>query len=197
MIWFSSDSHFGHLNLCLGTSKWTDKSSCRNFPDPETMSNHIISNINSVVGLHDTLYHLGDFALGGVANYFLYWRMINCKNIHLITGNHDNIHGQTYDPEYNGVKVSTLFSSYSSYKEIFYNKTRICLFHFPIASWNEMAKGAIHLFGHCHSCPQEKFRNGGKSMDVGLDGNNFFPYSIDEIFSIMADKPTKREGHHA
>lgn len=38
--------------------------------------------------------------------------------------------------------------------------------------------------------------NGGKSMDVGLDGNNLMPYHIDEIFDLMKDRPVKKEGHH-
>lgn len=161
------------------------------------MGEKIIENLNSVISPEDELYCLGDFAFGGVANYFSYRPRINCKNIHLILGNHDSQHGKVFDPEHNGVKTSSLFTSYMTYKEMFYNKTRICLFHYPISSWNEMSGGSILLHGHCHRSPQQKFDNGGRSMDVGLDGNNLMPYSIDEIFELLKDKNPTKEGHHA
>ena len=196
MIWFSSDFHFCHKNIVYGVSNWGDKSGCRAFNTIEEMNNTIINNLNSKIAPEDTLYCLGDFAFSGTKNYFIWREKINCKNIHLIFGNHDNKHGQVFDPEWNGKKTSSLFTTYSQYKEIYCNNTKMCLFHYPISSWNEMSGGSIHLFGHCHSLKQDKFFNGGKSREVGLDGNNFFPYSIDEIFDIFKETTALKEGHH-
>ena len=157
----------------------------------------IIDNINSVVGENDTLYHLGDFCFGSIDNYRAREK-IKCRNIHYVCGNHSNKNGKEYDPVMScGNRVSSLFKSYGYYAEIFYNKTRIVLFHYPIASWNEMPSGSIMLHGHTHRCPEDRYVNGGKSMDVGLDGNNLMPYNLDTIVDIMKDRPIKREGHHA
>ena len=53
-----------------------------------------------------------------------------------------------------------------------------------ISSWNGLNKGVIHLYGHIHSGYKNKFGN-GKKMDVGVDGNGYFPYKITEIVHMM------------
>ena len=68
MIYFCSDLHFGHTNICKGTTKWSDKKKCRNFNTIEEMNNAIVKSINSVVGKNDTLYHIGDWSFGGYEN---------------------------------------------------------------------------------------------------------------------------------
>ena len=165
---------------------------CRDFNTLEDHNNRIVDSINSVVMPEDTLYCLGDFAFSGVQTYFDWRPKLNCQDIHLIAGNHE----KPADSTFNGRSLSSLFESYTTYKEFRVAKKLLVLFHYPIASWNEMAAGSIHLHGHTHSPPASKFFNGGRSMDVGLDGNNYMPYSLDEIMSIMNNRPTKKEGHH-
>lgn len=71
--------------------------------------------------------------------------------------------------------------------------------HYPIASWNEMGRGRIHLHGHLHSSHRHKIHQ-GLSMDVGVDGNYYRPYSVNEIIKIMKNQPIKFtsliEDHH-
>jgi calcineurin-like phosphoesterase family protein len=62
--------------------------------------------------------------------------------------------------------------------------------HYPIASWNNMARGAIHLHGHVHFEPSMRLQQ-GKMMDVGVDGNNLYPISINEVLSVMSKQPIK------
>ena len=203
-IWFFSDPHYGHKNICSGTSSWpADK--VRNFPTVEDMNTRIVDNINSVVKCDDYLICLGDWNFGGIKNLPIFRHRINCYNVGLICGNHDNNHGSEWNPPIKNnsvnssfveVRAANYFSFYQHYLEISVNKTPIVLFHFPISSWNYMNKGSIHLFGHCHSNSEDRFFNGGKSMDVGLDGNNLMPYHVDQIFDLMKDKPVKKEGHH-
>jgi calcineurin-like phosphoesterase family protein len=191
-IFFTSDTHGSHKNLIIGTSKWGNKDKCRKFSTLLEHDEHITEVINSIVRPNDTIYHLGDFAFNGVESFVNFRARINCRNIHLILGNHD----QNIDKEFNGVKLNSLFTTVSNYKEIFLNKKRITLFHYPIASWNGLSEPSIHLHGHTHRSPQEKFMNGGLSMDVGVDGNEYKPYSLDEIFEIMEKRTPKTEGHH-
>lgn len=201
-IYFFSDPHYGHKNYTSGVSSWPDKANCRQFETVEDMNNAVVRQINDKIGQNDEAYCLGDWNFGGMKNAQIFRERITCKKIHLILGNHCNRHGSQINPiipnsqDSNGKHLFfyDLFESVSNYKEIFLNKTRICMFHYPISSWNEMSSGSIHLFGHCHSRPKDRFFNGGKSMDVGLDGGG--PYSIDEIMEVMQNRPTKREGHH-
>ena len=90
-IWFTSDSHWGHKNICIGVSEWDDKEqSCRKFDTLEEMNELIVSNINKYVKEDDILYHLGDWSFGGIENIWEFRKQINCKNIYLVPGNHDH-----------------------------------------------------------------------------------------------------------
>jgi len=57
---FTSDTHFNHANII----KFCD----RPFKDVELMNETLIANWNRVVGLDDTVFHLGDFCLGGAGD---------------------------------------------------------------------------------------------------------------------------------
>ena len=52
------------------------------------MNETIIANWNSVVGPDDIIFHLGDFCLGGSAEWINVLNRLNGK-IYLIAGNHD------------------------------------------------------------------------------------------------------------
>ena len=45
MIWFTSDTHGFHSNICKGCTKWTS-GSMRDFNDPVSMTEQLIENIN-------------------------------------------------------------------------------------------------------------------------------------------------------
>lgn len=74
--------------------------------------------------------------------------------------------------------------------------------HYPIASWEGLSKGVMHLHGHVHFKPDQKF-GPGKMMDVGVDGHpEMKPYSFDEVISLLQDRPKislyngEYEDHH-
>ena len=62
---FTSDTHYGHTNICRGESRWEGKRGCRDFDSVPEMNEAIVEGINSSVGQHDILYHLGDWSFGG------------------------------------------------------------------------------------------------------------------------------------
>ncbi len=77
-------------------------------------------------------------------------------------------------------------------------EARFALMHFPIASWDNMARGAIHLHGHVHFDSSMRLQE-GKMMDVGCEGNGLYPIDMSEIISIMRDRPVKSlfsKDHH-
>lgn len=89
-VFFTSDTHFHHKNICHGVSRWADERTCRPFETLEEMDQKLIENINSTVGEDDILVHLGDWSFGGSDQIWNFRKQINCKNIHLILGNHDH-----------------------------------------------------------------------------------------------------------
>jgi calcineurin-like phosphoesterase family protein len=192
-LWFTSDTHYNHGNICSATTQWTNPVTCREFESLEKMNAHLVGNINEKVGENDILFHLGDWSFGGFEQIELFRNQIVCKNVHIITGNHD--HHIENDRE----GCQSLFSSVNKYLNLvvkwnvgtpLMGEQRFALMHFPIASWDNMARGAIHLHGHVHF-EADKRIGVGKMMDVGCDGNELYPIEMGEVLKLMRDQPIK------
>lgn len=184
-VWVVSDSHYSHKNICRGVTEWRlpDGSvpigQTRDFDTIEQMNETIVNNINSVVGQDDVLIHLGDWSFSGVENIQKFRDRILCNEIHLILGNHDT------NIENNRDNVQELFASVNHYTKLIYKFKTFVLFHYPIASYDGLNKGHIHLHGHVHLPTNLRFGK-GKKMDVGMDGHpTFGVYDMDDIIKIM------------
>jgi len=190
-LFFTSDTHYNHKNICSGTSEWGRGSNLtRKFDTLDEMNSNLVDNINSVVGEDDILVHLGDWSFGGFDSIEEFRNRIICREIHLVLGNHDH-HIQR-----NKNGIQRLFTSVSEY--LYLNVSRpnggktdkfsfVCM-HYPISSWNNMNRGVPHLHGHVH-LPHDLRVSEGKAMDVGVDGNHLTPISLDEILGIMLKQP--------
>lgn len=158
MIFFTSDTHFGHkaiIDFCK-----------RPYSSVEEMNEELVKNWNNTVSKGDTVYHLGDFAFH---NHNIFHKLNGKK--HLIKGNHDD------------KKVLELpWSSVQDYKVLQENRKKFVLFHCPITDWEDMYKGSIHLHGHVHS-KARAWQMLANSYDVGVDANNYTPVSMAEILS--------------
>lgn len=143
----------------------------------ERMNQGMIDNINAKVQEDDTLFHLGDFCFGTESDWHHMRNKIRCKNFYLLTGNHDenvprNLFTRVY-PHYQAVEVK-------------WNGTTLVLNHYKLATWDKQYHGVIHLFGHTHGkLPDDPH---ALSMDVGVDCNNYHPYSLDDVKAFMAKK---------
>ncbi len=197
-IFFTSDTHFNHKNICKATTQWDIKraaNSVRDFDSLDKMDSTIIDNINAIVGEDDVLIHFGDFSFNGFENIKKFRNRIICKNIYLITGNHDHHIVNNKD---NIRSIFTKVCEYYTQLDLRYveaedgkvEKINMILSHFPICSWENMSKGYYHLHGHVHLSDKDKV-GPGKSMDVGVDGNNYKPYSLTEIIYILDKQPIK------
>ena len=81
MIWFTSDTHFGHKNII--------KHCKRPFADIDEMDAVMIQRWNEKVAITDEVYHLGDFAMCSVSRLRNVLSQLNGK-IYLIVGNHES-----------------------------------------------------------------------------------------------------------
>jgi len=205
-IWFTSDTHYDHENICAATTKWIGAEHLtRKFSSLEQMNDKLVDSINNKVSQDDILFHLGDWSFNGFENIRKFRERINCKNVHLILGNHD------HHIRRNKENIQSVFSSVSQYLDLevkwrpYHSKliadsyARFVLFHYPIASWNGMSDGVIHLHGHVHLLNNLRVAD-GKAMDVGVDGNKYEPIELDEIIKIMSKQPIARlslpKDHH-
>lgn len=84
-LFFTSDTHYAHSNICSATTKWEGSSNLtRQFNSLDHMNNTLVNNINCMVGEDDILIHLGDFSFGGFEKIQEFRDRIVCKNIHLV-----------------------------------------------------------------------------------------------------------------
>lgn len=203
-IWFTSDTHWNHKNIVKGTTSWefnpSVDSGVQQLRDFDTLEEHnetLIKNFNDLVKENDILYHLGDWSFGGHENIKIFRNRLNCKNIHLIFGNHDQ-HIEPINSPYRG-----LFSSCQHYKEISlqldkkwnqFTRTKIVMSHYAMRVWNKSHHGAIHLFGHSHGSLPDI---GNRSMDVGVDTHNLYPYHLDEILETLLPRKVIFVDHHS
>lgn len=176
MIWFTSDTHFGHHNVMA----WAE----RPWDTLERMNRALITNINSVVGLNDELYILGDFSYKMPKDAAAKLRKsIRCKYVHLVPGNHDK---DWSEPDY-----PDTFVLEPPIKVLEYEGQKFVLSHFPIADWESIGSGSIHLHGHIHSRGLDynlfNQAQGLYRYDVGCDANNYMPVSIEEIIKWFDD----------
>jgi len=205
-LFFTSDTHFSHSNICSATTKWKDAGdTVRQFSSLEEMNRTLVNNINKVVGQDDILFHLGDWSFGGFEQIELFRSQILCKNIHIVLGNHDH----HIERDKDGIR--SLFSSVHHFIPHLLVKREIpgsngkmerfdfCLFHYPIASWINMNQGIIHLHGHVH-LPKHLKLGQGRSLDAGVDGNDLMPYSLDGAIRLVKNQPIRKlelpKDHH-
>lgn len=194
-IYFCSDPHYHHGSLVRGTSKWEDKSPCRDFDTLEEHNNTLVDNINKTVGVNDVLFCLGDWAFGGykddenIKMIKKFRERLKVKQLYLILGNHDA-------PIRNSESLKSLFSGVFDYLEIYVvspskeqgvkaHKQHIIMCHYAFRTWNRQRKGSWNLFGHSHN----NLEGIGKQMDVGFDTREGFkPYSFAEVKEILDKK---------
>ena len=185
-LYFTSDTHYNHTNICRGVTRWTDAEDItRDFKTLDQMNDRIVRGINDVVCQDDILFHLGDWSFGGFESIWKFRHQINCQNIHLVLGNHDHHIQRNRDD------IQQLFASVNQYVELEVNKEHnFVLMHYPIMSWNKMNDGVIHLHGHVHLPPDRRIGK-GKMMDVGMDGNGMDPISLSKVLTLMTLRPIK------
>jgi calcineurin-like phosphoesterase family protein len=197
-IYITSDTHAFHRSITRGTSSWalTDAQIAsgnvlrvRDFDTPEQMTTKLIQNFNATIPSDGILFHLGDWSFGGEDKIESFRNQLNVREIHLITGNHDH-HQETG-------KWDHLFSSRQKYLELQIGKLGFCLFHFKIASWNNIKRGWFQLHGHHHWEGELRFGN-GRQMDVGVDGNDLKPYKLIDVISMLENRKfVDNSDHHS
>lgn len=168
MYFFTADEHYGHKGKAEGFGVIAYCN--RPFKTIEEMDEEIIRRHNALVGNDDVVIHAGDFC----------WcnnqRDAHEKYISKLNGNHVFLEG-SHD--------HWLPSSAHEMWEKTIDGEHITVCHYPLYTWPRSHYNAWHLYGHTHS----RLKLHGKSYDIGVDNNNFYPVSWDGIKEIMKNKP--------
>ena len=136
--WVTSDLHFGHANIM----RFCPQARSRFNNDVTYMNEQMIQEWNQTIALDDKVYILGDVAFLPADKAVKILRRLNGTKI-LIEGNHDR--KLLNDPAFR-----SCFLEVHPYLCITYEKTRVVMFHYPIAEWDQMHRGAVHFHGHLH-----------------------------------------------
>ena len=137
----------------------------RPFSTAQEMNDEIIRRHNEVVKDGDVVIHVGDFSFQPREKYV---RQLNGSHVFL-RGNHDHkndkFYGDIWERTIEGQKI-------------------VCS-HYSLRVWNASHYNSWNLYGHSHG----KLPPIGKSWDVGVDNNNFYPVSFTKLTEIMANRP--------
>ena len=159
---------------------------------------------NALVKPEDTVYHLGDFALGHPASAIKMLQHLKGRKV-LIKGNHDK--------QVQRITGPGLFEEVHEQLVVEVGERRVLLCHYPYRpegasldhlretaekeGWNfqrylgrmPVYKGMFSLCGHVH----QKWTWQGKSFNVGVDVHNFKPLSEEQVAAAILERQGESE----
>lgn len=182
MIWFTSDTHFGHARIV--------ELSNRPFKDVDEMNEAMVDNWNSVVGPDHIVYHLGDAVMGNFAENIKIIDRLNGFKI-LVPGNHDRVSSVESEarrarflPDY--LKVFHVIEGEYIERE-FYDGINFAMSHYPYHGDSQdidrhknlrpVDNGLPLVHGHVH----RQWRTNGRMFNVGVDVNDFQPVHVSTV----------------
>ncbi len=191
-VWFTADLHLGHLNIIDYCQ--------RPFDDVEEMNRVMIEHWNSLVDHADTVYVVGDFALGKIADTLPIASRLRGHKL-LVAGNHDRCwsgngrRAEGWTERYLSAGFEQVIQGQASV-DINHHTVEIC--HFPyrgdslardrFTDWRPADEGNWLIHGHVH----EKWAQQGRMINVGVDANDFRPVDIAFIAALIEDGPKNR-----
>lgn len=169
MIHFTADHHFGHANIIRHCG--------RPFQSVGEMDEVLVFNWNRSVKPQDTVYILGDLFFRNSVSTEDYLQRLNGKK-HLIVGNHDKDWMKKTD-------LLKYFASVEKFAEISDGAHKITLCHYPMMTWNDVAKGGYMIHGHIHNDTGAPYfpllRNMPNILNAGVDVNKFCPVHFNAL----------------
>jgi calcineurin-like phosphoesterase family protein len=189
--WFTADLHFGHANIIQYCA--------RPFLDVDSMNNVLVDRWNESVKPADTVWVLGDVALGRIDETLELVGELNGRKV-LLAGNHDRCwsgHGDKSAPwieryldagfdevRHGEVNITvgrrTMRASHFPYRGDSHDHDRY-VDHRPVDS------GAWLLHGHVH----ERWRQRGRMVNVGVDAWDYRPVSEAQVDALIEAGPAE------
>ena len=131
-VFLTSDTHFGHVNICKFTNY--DGSKTRPWDSVEEMDEDMVRRWNETVGPNDKVYHLGDVVINRKSLQIL--DRLNGDKV-LIKGNHDIFKLNDYTKYFRDVRA--------------YHVMNGCILsHIPVHK-DSIARFGANIHGHLHA----------------------------------------------
>lgn len=192
--WFTADLHLGHRNII----DYCD----RPFADADAMNETLIERWNDVVAADDTVWVVGDFALGKIADTLPLVDLLHGRKV-LVAGNHDRCwagHGRRAD----GWTERYLDAGFDEVRQgstrIDIDGTSVVVCHFPYRGDSQRRDRFIEhrpidtgdwlLHGHVH----DRWIQHGRMINVGVDATDFRPIHSDTLAGLIRSGPAAVSG---
>ena len=160
MYFFTADEHYGHKNIIRYCK--------RPFTSVDEMDAVLIQRHNEVVQESDTIIHAGDFTLAKKSRMEEYRKQLIGKHIFLM-GSHD----KWTPPPYIFIWEKNIANRL------------IVVCHYAMRTWPKSHYDSWQLYGHSHGTLEPR----GKQWDIGVDNNDYYPVSFDQLVAIMKSRP--------
>jgi len=164
MYFFTADEHYWHKNVI--------KYCQRPFISIEEMNEAIIKNNNEVVSKNDIVIHGGDTTL--LSRH----KFQNTGILQRLNGQHTFLKGS-----HDRWLAKSVITRWEKHIDDIY----VVVDHYAGRVWPRSHYGSWQLFGHSHG-NLEAWEN---QYDIGVDNNNFYPVSFDELKEIMNKYATR------
>ncbi len=191
-LWFTADLHLGHVNIL----RYAD----RPFADVEAMNAELMARWNDTVRPGDTVWVLGDVALGRISDTLPLVNRLRGRKL-LLAGNHDRCwtgHGPaaaSWTERYLAVGFERV---HQGQVVLDLDGTRVLACHFPYrgdsgdrdrhVGHRPADDGSWLLHGHVHG----RWRQAGRMVNVGVDAWDFRPVSAAELVMVIGAGPAER-----
>ena len=186
--WLTSDLHLGHVNIIT----YCD----RPYASVDEMNDDLVRRWNEVIAHDDTVWVLGDVALGRLDDSLAYVAYLNGTKF-LVPGNHDRMF------KCSGTKWTNATQRYLDvgFTAVLDNETDLLVYtpwyvtacHFPFSGeardghedrfvdHRPIDKGQRLVHGHTHG----KWRRNGRMIDVGVDAWGGYPVSFESVIALF------------
>lgn len=170
--WFISDTHFFHTNIL----KFTDDNGerTRQFNSLDEMHDYMLKQWNSVVGVNDYVYHLGDVTFQYHKPFNELMSQLNGRK-RLIIGNHDKIWNPALQRWFEKADL------WKGFKEFDFTAT-----HIP-QRLEGLRDGNFNVHGHTHLRNLED----PHYINVCVEQIDYKPIHIEEISKLIQDATYK------
>lgn len=162
---FTADEHYYHQSKNKperGIINYCN----RPFDSIDEMHHESIKRHNEIVPVDGVTVHAGDTSFGRSEQTTDIIRQLNGNHIFL-KGCHDK-----------WMKKGNARLWIRKVKGVF-----LVVGHYPHRTWFASYHGSINLHGHSHG----KLPPANNQLDIGVDNNNFYPFSVDVVFEKIDD----------
>ena len=187
--WFTADLHFGHANIISYSG--------RPFADATAMNEALIERWNASVHPGDTVWLLGDVALGRIDETLALVGELNGRKL-LLAGNHDRCwtgHGRRAEGWTERYLAAGFAEVHQGQTHVNVAARQVLACHFPyrgdshdhdrFVEQRPVDQGAWLLHGHVH----ERWRQRGRMINVGVDAWRCGPVEESTLEALIHGGP--------